>query len=77
MPINSGRISSTLPCFLMVPPESRMISSAMRRMRSWCEMMTMELSLMSRCMFSKMRMRFWKLHRSMPASGSSKTLSLV
>ena len=53
-----------------------MIRSAIFRIRSWWEMMMIEPCVFS-CMFSNTRIRLLKLHRSMPASGSSKIDSFV
>ena len=47
----------------------------MFRILSWWEMIRIELSLMFLRMPSNTSIRFWKLQRSMPASGSSKTAS--
>ena len=60
-----GRISSLGPCSLMRPAAITTILSAISRIRSWCEMMSME-PFISSYIFSKTLMRFEKLQRSMP-----------
>ena len=73
VPINPGSTVSLGPWSATRPSFSTMISSAIFNMRSWCEMMSMALSLMLARMPWNTSIRFWKDHRSMPASGSSNT----
>ena len=71
-----GSISSFGPCSDMRPFAMTTILSAISSMRSWWEMMSM-LPFISSYIFSNTAMRLEKLQRSMPASGSSKSESLV
>lgn len=76
VPRSSGRISSFGPCLTICPSAIITISSAIFKILSWWEMMMMEPLVFS-LMRSNTWIRFWKLHRSIPASGSSNTESFV
>ena len=63
--------SAGVPVSATWPSRRSTISSASEMMRSWCEMMTMERPSRASWMSRNVSVRRSKLHRSMPASGSS------